>query len=278
MRAYALDYAEAGYEVFPLRGKVPLIAGGNGVLDATTSIVQVHEWWTRWPTANIAVRVPINMFVLDIDPRNGGEHTLLDLVRQHGPLTPTRTSYSGRGDGGRHYWHLHPGGKLSSKRLGVGLDIKDHRGYVVVPPSVHPDGGKPYWWATPAVEPVLPPAWLTRMVQEPPELPAATRPSHGLSGPTLADSLPWADILEPHGWRRTGGDGEDDGSKWRHPSASAAWSATIRHGCLFVYSSNTPFEQTHPGDPRGYTKLRAYAVLNARGDCKAAHELLRGSV
>ena len=57
----ALAYAEAGWEVFPLRGKVPAIPkadGGKGVLDATTDLEQVAAWWHRMPDANIGGRVP----------------------------------------------------------------------------------------------------------------------------------------------------------------------------------------------------------------------------
>jgi hypothetical protein len=44
---------------------------------------------------------------------------------------------------------------------------------------------------------------------------------------------------------------------------------------LFVYSPNTPFDPTEPGDPHGYTKFRAYAVLDYNGDLKAAAKALR---
>jgi hypothetical protein len=69
-------------------------------------------------------------------------------------------------------------------------------------------------------------------------------------------------------------DPEEDCSRWLHPAATSSCSATIRHGCLFVYSTNTPFEATEPGSPKGYTKFRAYAVLNHQGDLSAAARAL----
>ena len=48
------------------------------------------------------------------------------------------------------------------------------------------------------------------------------------------------------------------------PTHTSACSATIKNGCLFVYTPNTPFDVTEPGDPHGYTKFRAYAVLEPR--------------
>ena len=52
-------------------------------------------------------------------------------------------------------------------------------------------------------------------------------------------------------------------------------SATVRHGCLFVYSTNTPLDITEAGDAHGYTRFRAYAVLDHGGDLSAAARALR---
>jgi hypothetical protein len=46
---------------------------------------------------------------------------------------------------------------------------------------------------------------------------------------------------------------------------------------LFVYSPNTPFTVTTPGDPHGYTRFRAYAVLEHGGDLSAAARALRAA-
>jgi hypothetical protein len=44
---------------------------------------------------------------------------------------------------------------------------------------------------------------------------------------------------------------------------------------LFVYSPNTPFKVTESGNVNGYTKFRAFAVLNHDGDMSvAAHALM----
>jgi hypothetical protein len=92
--AAALAYAVAGYEVFPLRGKLPW---GNcplceprsphyrphrpagcghelchGLYAATSDSGRVARWWARWPRANIGARVPRSLVVVDVDPRHGG--------------------------------------------------------------------------------------------------------------------------------------------------------------------------------------------------------------
>jgi Bifunctional DNA primase/polymerase, N-terminal len=304
LREAALAYAAAGYQVFPLRGKLP---GGNcpaceahspdyrphqaddcghelchGLYAATSDPDRVTRWWTRWPQANIGARVPPSLVVLDIDPRHGGAARLAQLEAEYGSLPATRTSISGRGDGGQHRWFLHPGGTPSAARLGAGLDLKTHRGYVVLPPSRHPATGQPYRWAEPVLEPAPVPGWLAHLLAPPatPTVPAR----HRLRTPTgMGESVAerfnaqasWAEVLGSHGWTCPDPNPDADGARWRHPGATNPKSATIRHGLLFVYSAATPFEPTEAGAPHGYTKFRAFAVLAHRGDLRAAARALQ---
>jgi hypothetical protein len=102
-------------------------------------------------------------------------------------------------------------------------------------------------------------------------------------GPSIADdycaSAKWTDILTPKGGECKSGDGDADGSRWLHPTATSACSATIKNDCLFVYLPNTPFDVTESGEPNGYTKFKAYAVLNFGGDMStAARELANTAV
>ena len=116
------------WAVFPLRGKVPAIAGGRGVLDATTDIDQIAQWWGGgYAGCNIGARIPESMFVLDIDPRHDGDRIIAALQQRHGPLPDTLTTISGRGDGGRHLFFRRPSGKLTGKRLGPQASISRHR-------------------------------------------------------------------------------------------------------------------------------------------------------
>jgi hypothetical protein len=141
-RAYEL--ITAGWPVFPLRAKVPLISkadGGRGHLDATLDDRQVERWWTDHPTANIGARVPKHLIVIDIDPRSGGD------IRALGDLPPTLTVYSGRGEGQHLYFQRPWGGPVVRNRLPRGIDLKDHDRYCVMPPSPHPEGKRQaYRW------------------------------------------------------------------------------------------------------------------------------------
>jgi len=279
----ALDLALAGWRIFPLAGKIPAIpkaAGGNGVLDATTDIAQINAWWAgRYRGCNVGARVPDALVVVDVDPRHDGLTSLAALEAANGLLPATLTVMSGRGDGGRHLYYRRPQGKLSATRLGTGIDIKTSAGYCVVPPSVHPDSGKPYTWVQRPV--MAPPDWLIGLLLPPSPPPRRQKPRNRQNywGPSLADQFAattcWAEILQPHGWTPIDPDPDADGARWRHPAATTPVSATVRNGCLFVYSTNTPFDVTEPGNVHGYTRFRAWAVLNHGGDLSAAARDLR---
>ena len=163
----ALGYAARGCPVFPLavRGKVPMIAradGGRGFHDATTDEHQVRTWWTGWPLANVGIATGHAFDVLDVDPEHGGEETLAALAVKHGPLPTTPEARTG--SGGRHVFLL-PDARVrcSAGRLGPGLDVRGLGGYVVAPPSVHPNGRR-YVWTVCAGRLALWPAWLLDLI------------------------------------------------------------------------------------------------------------------
>lgn len=140
----ALELAEAGWAVLPLDGKTPTTGHTpNGHLDATTDPRQIETWWgdRGW---NIGCPVPDSLLVLDVDPRNGG--SLAELEERAGvELPPTLEVESGRRDGGRHLYYLRPFRQPYRGNIPHGIDLKVN-GYCVVPPSVHPESGKPYRW------------------------------------------------------------------------------------------------------------------------------------
>ena len=76
--ASALMLAEEhGLPVFPVKlvprsdgktDKIPLTA--HGLLDASSNIERISQWWTTWPDAVVGVPTgrKTNIFLLDIDP------------------------------------------------------------------------------------------------------------------------------------------------------------------------------------------------------------------
>jgi len=214
----------------------------HGVLDATTDVGRVVDWFTRFPNANVGARVPAGLVVLDIDPRRAGDEHLAELVAEHGPLPATLSVRTGSG-GWHHY--LRAGRPVTQARLPAGVELKTPRGYCVMPPSVHPATGLPYAWQRVA-EPALMPGWLVELTSAP--APRTVQPARtagtGLRiaplGTSVADDFSartsWADVLVPHGWRCLDADSDADGARWRHPTATSPVSATVRHGVLFCYS------------------------------------------
>jgi hypothetical protein len=189
-RAYELIIA--GWEIFPCRGKAPWISkkdGGNGHLDATLDDRQVEEWWTKYPTANIGGRPAEWMIVIDLDPRSGG--TFEKLTEVAGEIPPTLHSFSGRGDGGMHLIFNRNGlGETTTQRLPDGIDVKDHSGYIILPPSVHPDTRKPYRWGTRHEIATLPNGLRELLAFEPqPRTLPTTQPSFKVTNKRLAGLL-----------------------------------------------------------------------------------------
>lgn len=306
MLCYALVHAQNGWRVFPTgRRNAPAIPNphpdgsperqtckgecgldGHGVHDATLDVARICAWWGgKYRGYNIGIRPPDHIFCLDNDPKKTGHAAALAaLIAEHGPLPHTLMHLSGRLDGGAHRFYLRPPGKLSTKLLGPGFDIKDSAGYLVAPPSLHYATGKPYLTID---APIADPGWLTDLIVVQPAPPVAPRmPSkfwantgYSWSRKSPADRLTdygsWHDVFASTGWTCRDADGDADGARWVHPTATAVHSATVRHGKLFVYSTNTPFDPTGTGDRNGYTRFRAYAILHFNGNESAAAASLR---
>jgi len=184
--ASALDCARRGWAIFPVYEIGPdgeCTCGGacgrdagkhprtqHGFKDATTDEAQIVEWWAMWPHANIGIATGevSKLTVLDEDPRHDGHLTRAAWEHEHGPLSGTVRARTGRGDGGGHYYFGYPpGGRISTRKIGPGIDMKANGGYVVAPGSNHASGGL-YTWepgAHPddiAVAPM--PDWLLKRV------------------------------------------------------------------------------------------------------------------
>lgn len=183
----ALDAAAQGWAVLPchpagVRAKSPIgQLVPHGHLDATADPAVITAWWTRWPAAMIGAAVPEHLLVLDLDPRNGG--TIPALTDALGIIPLTLTAWSGRGDGGRHLYYHRPPGPLAATALPAGVDLKlGGRGYVILPPSIHPATGQPYRWHLGGVT-HLPAAAIAALRPPPPRaLPAVTRGAGSTAG------------------------------------------------------------------------------------------------
>jgi hypothetical protein len=167
----ALDYNAMGWPIFRLqpKGKTP-IGGTRGRDDATTDRIQISRWWTELPTLNIGLATgdESKIFVLDADPKDGGDESLRQLESEHGPLPRTRTAITGS-LGTHHYFLMRGDIRNSASLIAPGIDIRGVGGYVVLPPSEHPDYTPPrfYHWAPDSVDEIAEaPEWLLRLIAE----------------------------------------------------------------------------------------------------------------
>jgi hypothetical protein len=173
----ALEYSqEYGLAVFPLWGKHPLKDSG-GYLDGTTAAEQIGRWWDATPSANIgAAPGSASLVVVDVDGPDGE-----DLARSLGVLTvATAEVVTARG---AHRWFRLPKGIEVGNIPRTELDIRAHKGYVILPPSVHPSGHVYYWRGSLDRVADAPDALLTWLRQQvakpapaPPAKPIAPRP------------------------------------------------------------------------------------------------------
>lgn len=144
----ALDLARYGFSVFPLipNEKRPLIENWRNL--ATNDSQQIRQWWQAQPNANVGISTE-NLLVVDVDPRNGGVETFKKLVENGGLLGEEfpPTLAAGTQGGGTHmlYWlPEHTTVRGGANKLGPGVDVKSHGGYIVAAGSTI--DGRNYFW------------------------------------------------------------------------------------------------------------------------------------
>lgn len=147
---YALDYAEAGYAVIPVKpsDKAPYTA--HGLKEATTDPETIRGWWNRWPDANVAVacgKVSHDIIVLDVDVKQGknGLQSVTAWQAAHDYFPETVVAHTP--SGGYHYFFRVSDPGIYKNRVEAipGVDIRGDGAYVVVYPSAN-ESGKMYTW------------------------------------------------------------------------------------------------------------------------------------
>lgn len=232
-------------------GKHPV--GGRGYHDATLDPDTITAWWSEYPNANIGGRPPEGVVVVDVDSRNHGGATLLDLA-DGAALPGTRTTRTGDG---LHIWLRHDG--PARGKLGPGLDVKTHHnGYVLMPGSRHRTGR----YYEPHGDPSAPiadaPRWLDDLLDA-----GGTRPEQPVT--TITPPLP---VKLPEQWEHKVRTGDTDGYPSRSELQAALVHPTIAAGgTIDDYLTML----THPGNG---ISARHLEHLDARGS-EAAHAELR---
>lgn len=155
---YALKYARLGWHVFPCnpREKTPLGSlVPHGVKDATTDEGQIRQWWSAQPDANVALacgRIS-GVYACDVDVSDSvsGWESLKKAKADGHHLPETIMQLTPRG--GAHLFFVTDDPPRNHNSKGPddpffpGIDIRGDGYYVVLTPSIHPNGGR-YAWDT----------------------------------------------------------------------------------------------------------------------------------
>ncbi|MEK7848503.1 MAG: bifunctional DNA primase/polymerase [Chloroflexota bacterium] len=161
----ALDYLRRGWSVLPVGGdKRPLLRWAE-FQQRRPSETEVRGWFAHWPDAGVGIVTGkvSGLAVLDVDPRNGGNNTLDDLVAQGHRLPDTPLAWTG--GGGSHHYFAAQGDTPTIPALAPGIDLKAEGSYVVAPPSIHPSGRRYEWAISPDMAPLAPvPDWLLALI------------------------------------------------------------------------------------------------------------------
>lgn len=273
----ALAYAARGWPVFPCKPGSKEPATPHGFKNATTDEAQIRAWWEATPGANIGIATGApgpDVIDVDVKPDGDGWEAFAELTR------------AGLGNGGNGYVSTPSGGlhayyagttQRNGRIPGRHIDFRGRGGYVLAPPSTV--GGRPYTHRGDMTATGMQADWaaIRAYLDPPPDPPPFTQPARdqpdrptGRPGDDWATRTSWAQLLEPHGWRRTRDLGNGR-AMWRRPGKQEGSSATTRDdGGLYVFSTSTEFEPEVP-----YTKFGALAVLEHGGSHAAAAAALR---
>lgn len=149
---YAIRYAKLGLKVFPLKekGKSPVFKGS--FQKATTDIIQIKKWWSKNPNYNIGIATGNGLLVLDLDINDEKGYNGISALKEwegvNGSLPKSWTVNTG--SGGKHiYFKVNKTLKNTVKTLLDGVDTRCDGGYIIAPPSIHPNGNRYKWLVSP---------------------------------------------------------------------------------------------------------------------------------
>ena len=154
MVEYALHYARLGFAVFPVCSANKKPHTPHGCKDAKTDPGAIRSWWSRWPDASIGIATGSashGLVVIDLDQDDNkgldGYSELEKWQKENGELPETWRSITGRG--GYHLFFFSD--KTYQNRAGLldGIDVRGEGGYIIAPPSLHPNGRRYQWEISP---------------------------------------------------------------------------------------------------------------------------------
>ncbi len=152
-------------------GKHPVPRDWNNSLNAVQTDLQCERQWGDGVALQYSMGLlcgtPSKVWVLDIDPRNGGYDSLESWEAEYGVLPNTLRARTG--GGGMHIFFTLPHGLVLKKgplhKDYPGIDVQAENSQIVLSPSVHHSGNR-YSWETPLDTPLAEaPSALVEMIK-----------------------------------------------------------------------------------------------------------------
>ena len=142
MIKHALEYLKLGFSVIPCQKNKKAIYAWTDFQHTKPTKEQITQWWTKYPSANIAIICGevSGVDVIDCDTeeafQNFNENFLSDSIVT--PIVKTPKGY--------HIYFQHRPGLSNAVRSIAGTDLKTTGGYVISPPSIGSNGNKYSWF------------------------------------------------------------------------------------------------------------------------------------
>jgi hypothetical protein len=155
--------AAEGFRIFPVVPNAKIPALSDWPNKATADTDQLLRWREENRDCNwgLATGKGSKVVVIDLDGEAGLQWLAAMSDAHGGGWVETRATRTHKG---QHLFFRYPEGaeiRNSAGQLAKGVDVRGEGGYVVIPPSKHPDGAPHYEWLTPQDADILPlPQWL----------------------------------------------------------------------------------------------------------------------
>ncbi len=142
---HAAEYLERGWSVLPLNGKRPAIPSWAQYQTCRPTHDEIRSWFSASSGStphNIGIVTGSisGLVVVDCDTADA-----VAWCKEHFTATPLAST---TGRGGAHFYYRLDGNATVRNRVGIrdNIDLRGEGGYVVAPPSHHPETGTLYKW------------------------------------------------------------------------------------------------------------------------------------
>jgi hypothetical protein len=285
----AAYYASIGWPVFPCRPGMKTPMTINGCKDATTDPVKVAAWWANHPTANIGLHCADGIAVVDVDVGTDGAGKPIngfESLERAGLTLPGDGVIQQTPRGGRHYIFRATEPVRNKNGWMPGVDIRSTGYYIMLAPSIHPNG-KPWQWLTAPQGPLTaypdafrpapaPMPWKDRPTTPPPSTPAIDRAiayldsiPPAIQGAGGHDALLWVFRVLVYGYRLSPADAEAVALKHYNPRCQPPWDmsnpADARDFRRKIAEAEKPF-----GKPLGWLLDEPAMIVRSADDPRLA--------